>query len=585
MMKNLFTVFFSLCSILLFSQGPIIEGTYLPVKGTSVKEIWDTTNYSMAIPSYGANQLWDYRNSNNQFTHVVDTFQIKTFDPLSTPYHQYFPTATHASFLRTPFNNPSDSLYTYFIIDHDGLHNIGGFNIKSTYDSTVKTNPSELLLPSSVSYSLADKDTSRSVSFGKKVFGYPAKVKSVKYKNMIAAGYGTLLLPNASYNDVLLAKETINIIDSVFVDLFNTGNYSYFTRQFNNYIAYAFIRNNTFGSSYLMHLTANTANTMVDFGWYALPVDFGSITGTVYTNTLETTPVTTGEAYLYRENSNFAKNDILATSNLDASGNYHFDSIPYGEYRIAIRADNVMYPNALITYFGDTTNWIDATPIITNTLISSGNNIHLQYHVTPSGSGIITGQLGLNLSIMRVAQVNPIPGVGIVVKKNPGGGASRGVISDAAGSFSLSALNDGDYELFVDIPGLYMAGTYSFSIAGGSVVNGLDFTVGSYSIHPNNSVVTSVSPTKVLGHDFVKASPNPYLNNTVISINLNENENVLLEVYNMLGEKVQTLDNSQKQAGLYKYSFSAKSLNYASGMYMVKLTTGHKSSVVKIIEQ
>jgi hypothetical protein len=365
----------------------------------------------------------------------------------------------------------------------------------------------------------------------------------------------------------------------------HNGNYSYYTRQLGSYIAYAFIRNNTFGSSYLMHLTADASNSMVDFGWYALPVDFGSISGTVFTNTLETTPVTNGEAYLYRENSNFAKNDILATSVLDVNGNYKFDSIPYGEYRVAIRPNLLSYPNALITYFGDTTNWIDATPILTNTLTSPGHQIHLQYHALPTGAGSITGQIGANLSIMRTMNNNPVPGIGVVVKKNPGGGASREVITDAAGSFSLGVLNDGNYELFVDIPGLFMAGTYSFTIAGGTVVNGLDFAVGTHSIHPNASVVTNLKDAVAGANDILKAFPNPYTTSTAITLNLTESNHVLLEVYNMLGEKIQTLDNAQKQAGTFKYNFSAANLNHVTGMYFIRLTTNTKTTVLKVIEQ
>lgn len=584
-MKKIFTIIAFFCATTFFAQVPIVEGTYLPVKGTSIKEIWDTTNFSLSIPSVGPNQVWNYTNSNGQFTHVTDTFQIKTFAPSLTPYSQYFPNATHASFLRTPFNNPSDSLYSYFIINQSGVYNIGGFSIKKSYDSTIHINPSEFYIPSLITYPNSDKDTSKYISYGKNVSGFSLKIKGVKYKQMNVVGYGTLMLPNYNYNNVLLDKEIIQTIDSIYVDLMHNGNYSYYTRQISNYVTYAFVRNNTFGSSYLMHLTANASNTMVDFGWYSLPVDFGSITGTVYTNTLQTTPVVNGEAYLYRENSNFAKNDILATSILDINGNYHFDSIPFGEYRIAIRPDILTYQNSLITYFGDTTNWIDATPIITNSLTSTGHNIHLQYHTTPIGSGNISGQIGSNLSIMRTAQVNPIPGIGIVIKKNPGGGTIRGTVTDATGSFSLGVLDNGNYEIFVDMPGLYMAGTYSFTIAGGTVVNGLDFSVGTHSIHPNVIATTLQSIEKTSSNDMIAAYPNPYDSYSTISINLIESGDVTLEVYNILGEKIQILEKSQKNAGKYKYNFSAKSINQSAGMYFVRLTSANKTYTLKLIEQ
>lgn len=582
-MKKIFTLILFFYSLIFVAQAPIFEGTYLPVINTSVKEVWDTTYNSMTVPTIGANQVWDYRKTNGQFTHVIDTFQIKIVAPASTPYSSYFPGATHASYLRTPFKNITDSLYSYYVINHDGLFNMGAFSIKHGYDSTLISSPHEHYCPSLVPYLMSLNDTSASITFVKKIYGYAGKIKQKKYKTMTAVGYGTLLLPNANYNNVLEIKEDLQMIDSIYVDFTGTGVYTYFTKQTSHSVVYEFLRNNTFGSSYLMYLCANPSNTNVYYGWYSLPVDFGSISGSVFTNTLETTPVISGEAYLYRENSNFAKNDILATVNLDAAGNYHFDSIPFGEYRIAIRPNNIIYPNAFITYFGDTTNWMGATSIITNTLTSPSHKIHLRYHPASVGGGSISGTLAENFSIMRTSGSTPIPGIGIVVKKNPGGGAIHNTTTDITGTYSLGTLDNGNYELFVDVPGLFMAGTYSFTIAGGTVVNSLDYTVGSYSIHPNSSIL-GVKEVVASG-DLIQAYPNPYSSVTTINVNLKESNTVLLEVYNVLGEKVQVLDNSNKQPGNYYYNFSAKNLGFTSGMYFVKLSSGNKTTLVKIIEQ
>jgi hypothetical protein len=575
-MKKILTILLLLLSVFSFAQGPVIEGTYLPVKGTSVKQVWDTTSGSFTVPAGGPNQIWDY---SNQFTHVVDTFQIKTFDPSASPYGHYFPSATHATYLRTPFDNQSDSLYTYLVIDAAGVHSVGGFNIKAAYDTSLIMNPGELLLPAICTYGMQMFDTSRSIAYSK-IGSWPVKIIETKHKIMNGYGYGTLKMPNGNFNNVLLAKEDIEIKDSIFVDFANTGNYIYYTTQFNNYIAYAFIRNNTFGSSYLMHLSANVTNTVVNFGWYAVPVDFGSISGTVY-DSIGGSIVTNGEAYLYRENSNFAKNDILDISPLDVNGNYQFDSIPYGEYRIAIRPDPLLYPNALTTYYGDSTNWISAPSIITSTN-SIVNDIHLQYYPPVPGSGIINGNLGLDFTVRAAT---PIPGIDVVVRKKPSGKAMQEAKTDASGNFSLSTLSDGLYDLFVDIPGLHMTGTYEFTISGGTLVSGMDFTVGTDSIHPvSESVTVGINENKN-ADNLMTAYPNPYAFNTSIKINVTEKSDILLEVYNVLGEKIQTLDKGQKQTGSYTYSFNAKSLNYSSGIYIVKLTVGNKTNVLKIIEQ
>ena len=139
--------------------------------------------------------------------------------------------------------------------------------------------------------------------------------------------------------------------------------------------------------------------------------------------------------------------------------------------------------------------------------------------------------------------------------------------------------------MFVDIPGLHMAGTYNFTVNNGTIVNGLDFTVGTDSIHPNSSAIIGIKENKKTATQFMSAYPNPYNSFATIVVNNPETSSVLLEVYNTLGQKVQTLENSQKQAGTHKYTFSAKNLNLGGGMYFVKLTVGNKTNVIKLIEQ
>ncbi|MES2284167.1 MAG: T9SS type A sorting domain-containing protein [Bacteroidota bacterium] len=585
-MKKIATILFLSSSLLSFGQAPIIEATYLPVRGTSINEVWDVTSTNITVPDSGISKTWDY---SNQFLNSSNTYNIKTFHPDTVVnghcFSQYFPTATHASYLRSPLSNLTDSLYSYYIIDAEGLHMLGGFNIKAQtpnnvgHDTTAIITPGELMTPALITYGMERNDTSKYVTYGK-YNNIPIKIKGIKTKKMRGIGYGILKMPNGTvFNDVLLAKQTVHTVDSVFA----AGSNTFMTVLPSDYTDFSFLRNNTFGSSYLMYLNANGVSTLVNYGWYTLPVDFGSISGTVY-DSINGAPTTNGEVLLYRENSNFSKNDILDRSILDGSGNYQFDSIPYGEYRVAIRADSLTYLNAFTTYYGDTTNWLDATSIITTTN-STGNDIYLQYHPSPDpNGGEIQGHLNLDLSIRTN---KPIPGIDIVVKKNPGGIAIQEVITDINGDFTLQKLpppgTGESYDLFVDIPGLHMSGTYDIIVISGTVINGLDFTVGTDSIHPNSEFVGIKEHYR--NDNLMGAYPNPYSSNTIIKINLSERCDVLLEVYNLLGEKIKTLDNSQKISGTYNYTFNAKSLNFPAGIYIVKLNAGDKTSVLKIIEQ
>ena len=66
--------------------------------------------------------------------------------------------------------------------------------------------------------------------------------------------------------------------------------------------------------------------------------------------------------------------------------------------------------------------------------------------------------------------------------------------------------------------------------------------------------------------------PNPFQGNTNIAYTLNKKSAVQLEVYNLLGERVDYILNEEQSSGEYEFSFSTKNKNLSNGMYIVKLT-------------
>ena len=78
--------------------------------------------------------------------------------------------------------------------------------------------------------------------------------------------------------------------------------------------------------------------------------------------------------------------------------------------------------------------------------------------------------------------------------------------------------------------------------------------------------------------------PNPYTGQTQIAYSLTQKRDVMLEVYNLLGEKIETLVNEFQQAGAYKYYFSAKSSGYAEGVYIVKLRFNNRIYIQKLMK-
>ena len=75
--------------------------------------------------------------------------------------------------------------------------------------------------------------------------------------------------------------------------------------------------------------------------------------------------------------------------------------------------------------------------------------------------------------------------------------------------------------------------------------------------------------------------PNPYTGNTTIEYYLNSSQKVSVEIFNAMGEKVETIAASEVQsAGKHAYHFTGVS----AGIYYVKLTAGDASTMQKLVK-
>lgn len=75
--------------------------------------------------------------------------------------------------------------------------------------------------------------------------------------------------------------------------------------------------------------------------------------------------------------------------------------------------------------------------------------------------------------------------------------------------------------------------------------------------------------------------PNPFNPETNIAFDLNKRSNVQLKIYNMLGQLIETIVNTELEPGKYKYKFEGQ--NFASGIYFYQLKTGTFSQVKKMV--
>ena len=102
--------------------------------------------------------------------------------------------------------------------------------------------------------------------------------------------------------------------------------------------------------------------------------------------------------------------------------------------------------------------------------------------------------------------------------------------------------------------------------------------------HPLVNIVTDVNEINDLvpvAYDLGQNYPNPFNPSTTIKFSIPESGMVTLRVFNMLGQEVATLLNSEKTAGVYEASFDASALS--SGIYFYTLDSKNFTSTKKMV--
>ncbi|MCX8056623.1 MAG: T9SS type A sorting domain-containing protein, partial [Ignavibacteria bacterium] len=145
------------------------------------------------------------------------------------------------------------------------------------------------------------------------------------------------------------------------------------------------------------------------------------------------------------------------------------------------------------------------------------------------------------------------------------------------GSYSFDNLTGGEYQIIAE------ATEYENTAENGSVI--LDY--GTNSSKTKDLYLTPASATKVESgstpnsYALFQNYPNPFNPSTTIRFILPEKSKVSLEVYNLIGQKVATLINSELNAGEYNVEFNGS--NLSSGIYLYKLQAGNFTSTKKML--
>jgi hypothetical protein len=174
---------------------------------------------------------------------------------------------------------------------------------------------------------------------------------------------------------------------------------------------------------------------------------------------------------------------------------------------------------------------------------------------------------------------NMIVNAEVVLIDNTIGQAVMRTNTDANGNYNFSDINAGNYNVLIDLPGLIHNSSYNFNIAANDVFWDKSYFV-SFNDRIIDTVFLAVGVNEIINFDS-KVYPNPFTEQTTISYTLPTTSNVNIEVYNFVGEKLQTIVNETKAAGKHNAIFSTN--NMAKGIYFIRVTAGNKQKMIKVI--
>ncbi len=288
----------------------------------------------------------------------------------------------------------------------------------------------------------------------------------------------------------------------------------------------------------------------------------------------------TNTAVLFNYLSSYTSFDSIQVSNIDASGYYHFTSIPPGDYLIEVFADTLVYPLAVPTYYDSEFLW-DTALVNTHGCSNDTADIYVIEGVVTVGPGMLSGQVTEGAGFVRLPG-EPIPGIDVKLGKNPGSGMVTNTQTNPTGNYSFTNLPvnlPGEYyTIYIDIPGLQRDSVYNITVtATNFIFTQLDYEADSNSVYPTFPLATSI--VSAVTENQLTVFPNPSNTSSTIEYTLTNSSFVKLEVVDILGKQLKSIVNTTQPAGNYKVTLAK--LN--AGIYFIRLNINNQTNTTRLV--
>jgi hypothetical protein len=349
------------------------------------------------------------------------------------------------------------------------------------------------------------------------------------------------------------------------------GPFTYTVNGVGGYTSTSALNNNLSAGLYTINITDDNGCSSSNMLSIANVSNLTNITGNIQTANGDDASNTT--VMLYDANDISGAMSLSYSTLADVNGNYSFANLAEGNYILATQPDTSLFPNALVTYGNGAATWFDSDTIQVSCTSQQVVDVTLLDAVQQLGTAEIGG------FVAEYNFFNMIANTGIVLVDNNNGQAVARTSTDANGNYNFINVNAGNYAVWVDLPGLIHNSSYDFNINANDI-----FWDKSYFVDINNRTIDTVFITvgvNEITHLESTVYPNPFTDQTTISYTLPNTSKVNIEVYNFVGEKVETLVNETKTGGKHNAIFSTT--NMAKGIYFIRVTAGNQQKTMKVI--
>jgi hypothetical protein len=274
--------------------------------------------------------------------------------------------------------------------------------------------------------------------------------------------------------------------------------------------------------------------------------------------------------------------NTVATTTTDANGVYSFSNLNEGNYLMQVTPDTSVNPGALATYYNNQGMWSMADTIqVTCAAGSQTIDMVLLNIDTANGNATVSGNVSSS-SFNRSVIGDAIVGANVLLHNNFANTISNLVQTDVNGDYEFTGIAPGTYSVLVDLGGLDVLNAYSFTIQANQTISNKNFYVDTIA-QTIDTLAPNITNVKQLNNVNAKAVifPNPFSDNAKLIFSISNTTMVAIELFDVLGNKVSTIENGYKEKGTYTSTVLAPS----NGIYFVKIIANNKQQILKVISK